>query len=451
MDTEIDFYGPKKQADDRPWHQSVISSLLSFSALSNLLRILGAGVIVTALSIFLMQGWQNGDDIHRYLLLLGQTFFLAVIGFVCNHWIRETKGARLFLCLALVSVPINFAILGGLIFSQVQWDMAQGMYPHFAHWQAQSLSDVMLTSVAAIIVLLPILWIGFLVLARRSSTMLASLFFISNAFLLIPLRSAEFVGIFLLALTGLVLWQLSRISRNDATLMSTEGRFAQLVQLLPVAMIAVRALTLYAFDYLLMASVALGVFIMLRHLALSFSPESPWRKLVDQLSLIPATFGAIGITAFASETFAIAPMLMLPLFTICLTTLILELSLRSPKYGAALRRLASIVVSVTLIVNLVLYSGVASAALCMLAGIALFIYGYSAQQRVVFTLGILTLVIGVGYQIYFVTHHFDLSGWASLAALGVGAILSASILERHGALIKHRLTCWLGEYRSWEY
>lgn len=451
MDREIASYESENRVDGRPWHHSVIASLLSFSALSNLLRILGAGVIVAALSIFLMQGWQNGDDIHRYLLLLGQTFFLAVIGFACNHWIREAKGARLFLCLALVSVPINFAILGGLIFSQVQWDIAEGIYPHFAHWQASSLTDVMLTSAGAIIVLLPIIWIGFLVLARRSSRVLASLFFMSNALLLIPLRSAEFVGIMLLALTGLVLWQLSRASRNDPTLMSTEGRFAQLLQLLPVVMIAVRALTLYAFDYLLMASVALGVFVMFRHLALSLSPESPWRKLVDQVSLIPAAFGSIGITSFASETFDIAPMLMLPLFTICLTTLILEVSLRSPKYGAALRRLASVVVSLTLIANLVLYSGVVSAALCMLAGIALFIYGYSAQQRVVFTLGLLTLVVGLGYQIHFVTHHFDLSGWLSLAVLGVGAILSASILERHGTLIKHRLTCWLGEYRSWEY
>ncbi len=83
--------------------------------LPTLLRILGAGALVVAMYSYLAKGWESGNDIFRYLLMLGHTGVLTAIGLASGHWLKESKGARLLLTLALVSVPANFAILGAFI------------------------------------------------------------------------------------------------------------------------------------------------------------------------------------------------------------------------------------------------------------------------------------------------------------------------------------------------
>ena len=47
----------------------VLKSLRNFATLSEALRILGAGVLLASMSVFLLQGWSEGNDIRRYLLL----------------------------------------------------------------------------------------------------------------------------------------------------------------------------------------------------------------------------------------------------------------------------------------------------------------------------------------------------------------------------------------------
>ena len=51
----------------------IMQSLRNVATLSEALRILGAGVILVSMSVFLLQGWNDGNDIRRYLLLLAQT------------------------------------------------------------------------------------------------------------------------------------------------------------------------------------------------------------------------------------------------------------------------------------------------------------------------------------------------------------------------------------------
>jgi len=79
------------------------------------------------------------------------------------------------------------------------------------------------------------------------------------------------------------------------------------------------------------------------------------------------------------------------------------------------------------------------------------VYGYMVEQRVVFILGGFTLLVGLGYQIQYAIQIFDLGSWASLAALGVSAILIGSAIERHGSRIKTRLAHWGERFRSWQY
>ena len=45
---------------------NVMRSLRNIATLSEALRILGAGVILVSMSVFLLQGWNAGNDINRY-------------------------------------------------------------------------------------------------------------------------------------------------------------------------------------------------------------------------------------------------------------------------------------------------------------------------------------------------------------------------------------------------
>lgn len=437
---------------ERSWYSSVMASILSFASLSQLLRIIGAGVIVSALGIFLMQGWQNGDDIHRYLLLLTQTGLLTIIGFGCHHWLKEAKSARLFLCLALVSVPVNFAILSGLIYSQVQWDTVNALYPSFANWQADSIQAALLTTLGATIALLPIVWIGFLTIARQSALRLSSLFIAGSALLLIPLRTPEIIGVIILSMTGLVFWQLNHIREKDIALGTLEGRVAQMLLLLPLATMALRELALYSYNALLLTTMALSVFLILRHASLSLTEESDWgkwKKYLDLMSLAPAL---IASTSLGIVSYDIAPNhveIILPLIGLSLSALIMDIARRSTVYSTKLQRMASIVLSAAMTLNLLVLPGGLSAILCILAGTGLLIYGFIVQLRIAFILGIITLIAGLGYHLHFLVLEFDLGSWISLAVLGVSTILLASVLERYGAVVRHRFTCWFGDYQSW--
>jgi len=57
--------------------------------LPTLLRILGAAALIIAMYSFLAKGWQSGNDVFRYLLMLGHTGILAAIGLASGHWLKE--------------------------------------------------------------------------------------------------------------------------------------------------------------------------------------------------------------------------------------------------------------------------------------------------------------------------------------------------------------------------
>jgi len=70
-------------------------------------------------------------------------------------------------------------------------------------------------------------------------------------------------------------------------------------------------------------------------------------------------------------------------------------------------------------------------------GLGLVVYGYIVEQRVVFSLGVVTLVCGLVYQLSYAIQMFDLGSWGSLAILGISAILVGSAMERYGKQIKN--------------
>ncbi len=428
-----------------------LDGLVRCVSLSRLLRVFGAAVLVASVSVFLLQGWQTGNDVNRYLLLLAHTVLLAGTGFVSGRWIKETKGARLFLAMALVSVSVNFAILGGLVYSQFQWDSALGVYPDFATWRADAPLTTLAVAAAAILVLAPVAWLGFLVLARRSALPLTALYLTANAALLAPVRESEAVAALLIVVTLPALVRVVAAGRRDRSLATAEGIFARTVQFLPAGILLARSVYLYAPDAVLLTVASLCVYLAVRQLSQQAHPASVVRSGLELFATIPAAATAMGTAAVVAETWPNAGAWVLPLSSLVFAGLTLELSLRSLRRGAALRRAAALAVALGMLGNLLLFGSVLTAAACLLAGLLVTIYGYSVRQRVVLALGLLTLLAGLGYHVRYAIEFVDIGSWASLALLGMLAILAGSVLERRGAAIVARLSHWKLRFATWDY
>ena len=417
--------------------------------LPGLLRVLGTTALLVAMYSFLVKGWHSGGDVFRYLLMLGHTGAMTAIGLSSGHWLKEGKGARLLLTLALVSVSANFAILGAFIFSQTP-AAATVNYPGFVAWSVGSLTTALVVTGFALAVLLPVVFLGFRVLSRSMSSRLAVLFLISNMALLVPLRDPHLIGYMVVGLSLFVLVFSGKAARQNVSAKTREGMMALVLQYLPIAVLLCRSIWLYTPDLFLLTILALTVFFALRQVGMQLEGIPGIRSLVEVLSIVPALGFGAGIAATMMENGIFTTELVLPVSTLAAASLIYEISMRA-RDGVILYRVLSVVVLCTgMLGNMLALGGVLPAMMSAVTGIAVAVYGYLKQQRIVFSGGMLLMTVGLIYQLYYATQIFHLGSWASLALLGMAAIVVGSTIECHGCRIKLMLTAWKAKYGEWD-
>lgn len=440
-------------SDDRKGssHQeSRKSKPFSYKSLSSMFRVLGASALVTSLSIFLFQGWADGDDMYRFAALIGFSGMLALAGLMSSHVIRENIGARLFLGISLLSVVVNFAVAGGLVYSGFQSGVPLDLYPEFARWEVATTVSALLAVVGAIVVLAPVSVMGFRALARHSSTSLVKWFLVANAALLVPIRDGDIIMLIVSALTIFLINRLVKIGRSDTSLATKEGRFAQAVVLAPVFVMLGRLIFVYSPTAFIVTSMAALLFAVFRQIGLSCERSTTTRKLLDHASVFAAFGTGMGATAVAAEIWPHAQALSLPLFSLVFAGMLVELSVRSVNDGALLRRIASVAVVAGISTNLCLFPSVLSAMVSMCVGLLVVLYGYSVQQKLIFAGGLTTLMLGFGYQLWLAARFFEFGSWGSLAILGTVAILLASVLERYGLRLREQIANWRTQVSTWD-
>ncbi len=414
-----------------------------------LLRFLGAAALVIAMYSFLAKGWQSGNDVFRYLLMLGNTGVLAAIGLASGHWLKESKGARLLLTLALVSVPANFAILGAFIFSQTA-AVDIGQYPHYVAWTVDNLNTALLTSAGAMLILIPVTLLGFTVLARSMSKKLSLLFICSNVALLLPLRDPQLIGLLVLVLTAFTIIFSRKAAYNHTAAKTQEGATALGLQLLPLAALMGRSLWLYSLDLFLMTVLSITVFFILRQISLYLKPDSRLRNTLDGLSLFPAISATLWFSVALLDAAILPEALALPLAALISAAMVYDISRRSHSSTDFYHNTAIAGLVLCMLANLTFHTGLLAAAACVFIGLGLLMYAFTCQQRRMFIGGSLLVMTGISQQLYELMYHFDLGSWASLAILGIAAILVASIMESQGGQFKPRLVSWKTKFQQWE-
>lgn len=416
--------------------------------LPNLLRILGAGAVVIAMYSFLVKGWDNGNDIFRYCLMLGHTAALAAIGVASARWLKESKGARLLLTLSLVSIPANFAILGAFIYSQTI-PIDSSVYPHYIAWSVDSLNSALLTTGAALLVLGPVTWFGFRVLARNMSKNLTLLFLLCNTILLIPIRDPQWVSAMVLGLGICVIWFSRKISHQHTAAKTQEGFFALALQMLPLAVLIGRSLWLYSMDLFLIAMISVMGFFVLRQVSIALASHSKSVAILDAISIMPAISFGFAFCAALLENRLLMNDIVLPLSALLSAALIYDIASRSSHQSGTYRRFAVVGLSISILTNLVLSASLLAAIISMIIGLGMLFLGNKKQQRSVFSGGVGLLIAGGFQQIFTLFHQFDFSHWASLAAFGVLSIVIASTIESSEGKFKLKINRWRNEYSDW--
>ena len=197
-------------------------------ALTRALRIAGAALVVASASTFMLQHWQGGNDLGRYAMLVGQSLLLAAAAYFVGLSLREGRSARTFLALVLATMPVSFAVLGGLVYSQFHLEAAQTL-PSYATWIAPNPQSAVLAVVATLIVLVPLAAVSFVALARKEARALSVAFFAANLLVIVPVRQPLVVVLLAgAALIALLRLELTRFGAS-AQLDTVEGKLARVM------------------------------------------------------------------------------------------------------------------------------------------------------------------------------------------------------------------------------
>lgn len=269
--------------------------------------------------------------------------------------------------------------------------------------------------------------------------------------MLIPLRDTSIIGWLVLALVALVMTSNGWAKRDDSSLKTKEGLLARGLQFLPLAVILGRGMSLYAGDMFLITVLYTLIYVVLRQMEKIFTGEKKIQVWLERAALLPAYGMSVGVTGIVLKTFSLPAAFAIPVFAIMLAALVMEIALYSEHSTVTYRRLAAATVTLGMLANLILFGGVVMAAVCLILGLAVLVYGYMIESRLVFLLGVITLLTGIGYQVSYAVQLFDLGSWASLALIGVTAILAGSVIERHGDRIKTSVKNWGRQFQSWDY
>ncbi len=416
--------------------QSFFDKLSHIVSISQIVRTFGACAVIASMSLFMLQGWSEGNDIARYLKLLGQTGLLTAVGLVLSFVIKEYKGARVFFGLSLISVVANFTILGALTYSITQWDSHLTNYPSMMKWVVVDPSIFTAVFVGAVLLLALVTRFSFSIFARHISGTLTLSFLAMCALLLIPVRSSFIVCV----VAGASIWGatliINRLRTNDKLVLTREAKAAMATLFLPAIIIIARAISLYKIDTIMLAGLSGLAYFGLRVLITRFQTNSISTRFLEAVqygvSLVLAT------TALALLPRALEPYLGV-LFAMLVTGLLFDQVRTSKSIGWATWKMNfTAFVLVFGYLWLAVFDGSIEWQLTSLctAGLMLALSWFTStkihNRQIINLSGVIGLIASSLMLSTRLIELVNLSNWMLIGLAGVLLIVGASLYERYG-------------------
>ncbi len=418
--------------------------------LSRILRSIGAAIIVASASSFLFRHWAPGNDLERYLLLLGFTVVLSLGGLFCGLRLKESKGARTLLGLTLAVTPINFAVSGALLFSVFSWDGAFAKLPGYATWVASSPTMAIFSALAGTIILGPLCHLSFMTLGHHRARAFSAAFLFGNLSLLLPTRQPDLIaGVFLLVIAVLTAAEL-RCFRQESSLKTFEGHLSRALLWVPALILVGRTCYFYSPTQPIVSAILAGL-ALLSFLILPQLTEKPlWQRLLQASGALLACLAWFNLAVLFASSWSFDDQWFLPLCTLPLVALLSWLARYAICGGNSYRRMAAVIALFGAVANLLILPSFLTALLCLLISAAVLGYGYLLEQKIAFCCGLLGSLLAIGYQLKTLINSYSLLNWGSLMVLGVAIIISASLLERNSGRLRNRFQQLRQQLRSWE-
>jgi hypothetical protein len=365
-----------------------------------------------------------------YLQLLAVTCAMTVGGIVCQLVLREARGARTFLGLSLAMVPINAAALGGLFYSMLSG--GEG---------ASSVAQT-LTLCGSVVLLLGVIALSLRALARRHARELTLAIAATSATLLLPFRGVTAVLCMLVVGAVALAWIDRQRFSPRYELRTFEGRWARAVAAAPFVFLLGRTFLYYevSFEHGL---VVMYLAPLLCWLAASYLPsgamKTMWHAaglpLLMAASLGAALFwGPLPAVGIFGEDVGIRYVVSFGLIS-GLGLLFSSVVVRA--WADVLQRAAAWVVLVFVGYALLLEAqGVGLSVIStVLVGAGVATYAFVRRLGPTFVAASLVAVSATIAMLVQTITVEAFTHWATLAALGVVAIVGASVYERQRSRI----------------
>jgi hypothetical protein len=401
-------------------------------ALTRGLRIAGALLVVASASTFMLQHWQAGNDLGRYAMLVGQSLLLTAAAYFVGLTVREGRSARTFLGLVLATIPVSFAVLGGLVYSQFHCEGLVAL-PHYASWIAPNKLSAVLAVLATLVVLVPLALVAFLALARKHARALSIGFVASNLLVLVPIRTPTIVvGIAGVALLALLKLDLSQHAEAPE-LATFEGKLARAMLFVPPIIMLGRVFHLYTVT----APFVGGLLLVAGALLWLFLPRVKGSAERDTLALLTGGLACGGWGLCWSGLLAEPPASALNVVLLGLpcAALLMLAAVRADTLREVLFALGTIAGLASSVVATLLGLDSISALSCIVLGVLVAVSGAAVNARVRTLAGAAVALFGLGAEVWLAVHADDVLRWASLSALGVLLIVGSAYVERHRARV----------------
>lgn len=399
--------------------------------LSRIMRQAGAALLITAAAVFLVQGWGEMEHLTRYFSFLGFTAAMCVAGFFCGIRIKEDKGARTFMALTALVVPVHFAQLGALLYSASPYTIAGVQYPAFLTWIAPDPAAALMTAAIGIAALLPVTLIAFLSLARKKARLISLVYLTSCAALLIPFRDPDIMAFVIAALAAVFgYFDLAHLSR-DSSMRTPEGTLVRGMLAVPLLITLTRTLQLYQptefFIAVLFALAAAGL-----HL---YIPRSTANRDVqgfsEGIAVAPAAVSWFLLTHLATQQITVAPEHVILLAGLPLAAIYAVLALTAQAAGNFLRFATRASAMGAVALQLAIFTDPLAAVICLLTAVLIMVESFARGSSSFLIAAAAVFAFGLIRQVVNAIEVYTLSPWLSLAVLGMLTIIAGSFVERN--------------------
>lgn len=413
-----------------------------------ILRIVGGAFLIASASTFLLHRWEQGSDLMRYGMLLLHTVLLTAAALFCGLGVKESRGARTFLTITLAVVPINAAVLGGLVYSRFAQDSAHLMLGGNFLWVAPSAVAALACVAASAIVLTPAVWVAYRTLARPRATSLLFAFALSNALLVAPWRLPVVTTLLAVVGTlGVAIADARWFSRYPAA-RTVEGRIARGTLLLPVVLLLLRSMHLYP-SFLLEAGALL---LVVGTLCANAAPRVTHERLAGAFSLCALMVGWFCWWLHWSQAGTLSGAVALPTLLLPMSVLFIGAAAQAAdRFGAVCRACAAIFALLAVVPNLWLHPGLWTLLACACVGTLTLATGAWVRSKLLTLGGFGAVVTAIVYQIGGNLDLERLKHWAVLSTLGMVLIIVASYWERYHSSLLRRIGHWRAIARDWDY